>query len=179
MLFRSLAGRYLLENGHRHLAVIAETNRSSGKLRIDGFVQSLKEEGIELDANLLIHSKSKIDDARNAAQVILNMKNRPTAVFAGTDLIATIFVNEARKKQVSVPNDISIVGFDNTIQAELADPGLTTIAQPIEELAQYAMQNLLKSVENPSMPGHRIMLVPELIERQSVKKLKVEPKTLT
>lgn len=170
-----LAGRYLLEKGHRHLAVIAETNRTSGRLRVEGFVQSLKEEGIEFDETLLIHSKSRIEDAKNAAQTLLSMENRPTAVFAGTDLIATIFINQARKKQISIPDEISIIGFDNTVQAELAEPGLTTIAQPIDELAHYVIQNLLKSVENPTMPGHRIMLVPELVERQSVKQLTQKP----
>jgi DNA-binding LacI/PurR family transcriptional regulator len=166
-----LVGQYLLAKGHLNVALIAEPNRSSGRLRVEGFMQSLKEAGVTFNEKSLIHSKSKVDEARIAAQEVLNLKKRPTALFAGTDLIATIFMNEARKMGVRIPEDISVIGFDNTVHAELADPGLTTIAQPINELAYYAIHNLLKSIENKNTQGHRVMLMPELIERQSVKRV--------
>ncbi|MFY0760249.1 LacI family DNA-binding transcriptional regulator [Metabacillus dongyingensis] len=166
-----LAGRYLLDKGHTKVAVIAELNRASGLLRLQGFKHSLADEGINLDENDVVYSKSKIEEAKAAARQILKLEVKPTAVFASTDLIAAIFINEARKAKVAIPNDISVIGFDNTIHAELADPGLTTIAQPIEELAQYAIQKLLLSIGNPDMPGHRIMLAPELVERHSVRDL--------
>ncbi|KMY50992.1 LacI family DNA-binding transcriptional regulator [Peribacillus loiseleuriae] len=166
-----LAGRYLLDKGHRHVAVIAELNRASGSLRVEGLKQSFADEGIKFNDNLVIYSKSKIGEAREAAKEILKLENKPTAVFAATDLIAAIFMNEARKEHVVIPNDISVIGFDNTIHAEIADPGLTTIAQPIEELARLAIHQLLQSIEKPTMSGHRIMLTPELIERNSVRDL--------
>ncbi|MCF7621271.1 MULTISPECIES: LacI family DNA-binding transcriptional regulator [Bacillaceae] len=166
-----LAGRYLLANGHRHVAVIAELNRASGCLRLEGFKQSLLDEGISLNEEHVIHSKSKIEEARKAAKEILRLEDRPTAIFAATDLIAAIFMNEARKENVFIPNEISVIGFDNTIHAELADPGLTTIAQPIDELACYAINQLLMSIEQPNRSGHRIMLAPLLIERNSVRDL--------
>lgn len=166
-----LAGRYLLDKGHTKIAVIGELNRASGVLRLQGFKHSLADEGIHLDENYVVHSKSKIEEAKAAARQILKLEVKPTAVFASTDLIAAIFINEARKAKVAIPHDISVIGFDNTIHAELADPGLTTIAQPIEELAHYAIQKLLLSIGNPDMPGHRIMLAPELIERHSVRDL--------
>lgn len=167
-----LAGRYLLDKGHRHLAIITEINRPSGRLRLDGFMQSIMDEGVTLENDMIIHSKSKIEDAKVAASTILKQEKLPTAVFASTDLIAAVFINEARKAGLSIPNDISVIGFDNTIHAEIVDPGLTTIAQPISELARYAILKLLESIENPKMPGHRIMLTPELIERDSVKNIK-------
>jgi LacI family purine nucleotide synthesis repressor len=166
-----LAGRYLLEKGHKKIAMITEMDRPSGRLRLDGFKQSLSDQGIDLDSNLVINAKSKIEDAKIAAQQILEMKEKPTAVFASTDLIAAIFINEARKAKLSIPYDISIIGFDNTILAEIADPGLTTIAQPTSDLAHYAIQQLLQSIENPNMPEHRIMIAPTLVERRSVRDL--------
>lgn len=166
-----LAGRYLLDKGHRRLAIIAELNRPSGRLRLEGFRRALSDHGIELDQRFIIDSISKIEDAKIASQKILHLSERPTAVFATTDLIAVVFMNEARKTNVSVPEDISVIGFDNTIHAEIADPGLTTIAQPIDELARYAIYKLLESIENPQIPSHRIMLTPSLIERESVKDL--------
>lgn len=164
-----LAGSYLLEKGHRHVAMITELGRSGGRLRLDGFRQSLADGGVTLDNDLVIHSLSKIDEAKEAAQQILKLEEKPTAVFASTDLIAAVFINEARKANVSIPNDISVIGFDNTVHAEIVDPGLTTIAQPIPELAHYAIHQLLQSVESPDITGRRIMLTPKLIERDSVK----------
>lgn len=168
-----LAGRYLLDKGHRKFAVIVEENRESGRLRLEGFRQSLMDEGIELGERFVVFSKSRVEEAKEAANQILALNDRPTCVFAATDLIAAVFMNEARKANISIPEDISVIGFDNTIHAEIADPGLTTIAQPTDELARYAIHQLLDSIEKTNhIPGHRIMLAPELIERDSVKNLK-------
>ncbi|MDQ0974735.1 LacI family purine nucleotide synthesis repressor [Neobacillus niacini] len=166
-----LAGRYLYENGHRQFAVITEPRRVSGRLRVDGFKKALVDEGVDLENAFVIEAKSKIEEAKKAAQQILSLEQRPTAVFASTDLIAVVFINEARKAGVSVPEDISIIGFDNTIHAEISDPGLTTIAQPIAKLASYTIEQLLESIENPGMPPSKIMLAPALIERDSVRNL--------
>ncbi|AKP47075.1 LacI family DNA-binding transcriptional regulator [Bacillus smithii] len=166
-----MAGRYLLEKGHTDMAVIVELKRASGRLRLEGFKQALADEGISLKEERIISAMSKIDEAQAAARKILSLKNRPTAVFAATDLIAAIFTNEARKAKVRIPDDLSIIGFDNTIYAEIADPGLTTIAQPTEELAHFAIDQLLKLIKDPTIPQQRIMLSPTLIERSSVKSL--------
>jgi LacI family purine nucleotide synthesis repressor len=166
-----MAGRYLLEKGHTDIAVIAELNRASGRMRLQGFKQALADEGISLKEERIISAMSKIDEAQAAARKILSFKNRPTAVFASTDLIAAIFTNEARKAKVRIPDDLSIIGFDNTIYAEIADPGLTTIAQPTEELAQFAIDQLLKLIKDPTIPQQRIMLSPMLVERSSVRSL--------
>ncbi|MEJ9212726.1 LacI family DNA-binding transcriptional regulator [Bacillus smithii] len=166
-----MAGRYLLEKGHSDMAVIVELKRASGRLRLEGFKQALADEGISLKEERIISAMSKIDEAQAAARKILSLKNRPTAVFAATDLIAAIFTNEARKAKVRIPDDLSIIGFDNTIYAEIADPGLTTIAQPTEELAHFAIDQLLKLIKDPTIPQQRIMLSPTLIERSSVKSL--------
>jgi LacI family transcriptional regulator, purine nucleotide synthesis repressor len=164
-----LACQYLLEKGHRNIAIITELDRASGRLRLEGFKQSLLDNGIILDNNMVINAKSKIEEAKTAAEQILIMEQKPTAVFASTDLIAAVFINEARKANVSIPNNISIIGYDNTIHAEITDPGLTTIAQPISDLARYAIDQLLQSIDHPNMARRRIMLAPTLIERESVK----------
>ncbi|MBY0145024.1 LacI family DNA-binding transcriptional regulator [Neobacillus niacini] len=166
-----LAGRYLIEKGHRDFVIITEPQRASGVLRVEGFKKALVDEGVDLEGVLVIEAKSKINEARKAANQILRLPKRPSAVFASTDLIAAIFINEVRKAGVSVPQDISIIGFDNTIHAEISDPGLTTIAQPIAKLASYTIEQLLDAIENPSIPPNRIMLAPTLIERESVRDL--------
>lgn len=166
-----MAGRYLLDQGHKDIAIIAEINRASGRMRLEGFKHSLADEGIVLKDEWTLYTMSKIDHAKDAARKILQLENRPTAVFASTDLIAATFINEARKLQIRIPDDLSIVGFDNTIYAELADPGLTTIAQPTQELAHFAMEQLLKLIKDPKIPQQRILLSPTLVERKSVRRL--------
>lgn len=166
-----IAGHYLLKKGHRRLAMIVEKKRQSGRARLSGFQQALAEEGIELEEKFIIDTRSTISEARQAAQHLLSLEEKPTAVFTANDLIAVILINEARKAGLRIPEDLSVIGFDNTIHAEIVDPGLTTIAQPIEELASYSFHQLLQSIERTTMAGHRIMLSPELIERASVKDL--------
>lgn len=164
-----IAGQHLVQKGHRRLAIIAEKKRQSGRARLSGFLQALSEEGLELPEEYIIDSRSTIQEAKVAARHLLSLDERPTAVFTVTDLIAVIFINEARKIGLKIPEDISVIGFDNTIYAEIADPGLTTIAQPIEELAHYSFQQLLQSIGKSAVTGNRIMLAPELVERSSVK----------
>src|SRR4051794_16471176 len=164
-----LAGRYLCQKGHRTFVIITEPQRASSRLRVEGFKKALADEGVNLNSIQVVEAKSKIDEAKMAANQIFQLKKRPTAIFASTDLIAAVFINEARKAGLSIPDDLSIIGFDNTIHAEISDPGITTIAQPIEKLASYTMEQLLDSIKNPGMPANRIMLAPTLVERESVK----------
>jgi LacI family transcriptional regulator, purine nucleotide synthesis repressor len=164
-----LAGRYLCQKGHQAFVIITEPQRASSRLRVEGFKKALADEGVNLNSIQVVEAKSKIDDAKMAANQIFQLKKRPTAIFASTDLIAAVFINEARKAGLSIPDDLSIIGFDNTIHAEISDPGITTIAQPIEKLASYTMEQLLDSIKNPGMPANRIMLAPTLVERESVK----------
>ncbi|MED4224542.1 LacI family DNA-binding transcriptional regulator [Neobacillus cucumis] len=166
-----MAGRYLLDMGHTEIAIIAEQNRASGRMRLEGFKKSLADEGVVLKDEWTLNAMSKIDDAKAAARKILQLENRPTAVFASTDLIAAILIKEASKAHIRIPNVLSIVGFDDSIYAELTEPGLTTIAQPKQELAKYAMEQLLKLIKDPKIPQQRIMLSPRLVERKSVRNL--------
>lgn len=80
-------------------------------------------------------------------------------------------MNEARKQGLAIPGDLSVIGFDNTIYAEMADPGLTTIEQPITQMAEYTFAQLLKTINGSESIKQRVMLTPELVERGSVKNI--------
>lgn len=171
-----MAGEYLIENGHQDIAIIAEMERQSGRLRLEGYKQALKNNNVKIKEQYIINSMSIISCVEMVSKKILTMKKKPTAIFATTDLIAAVFMKEARKENVSIPEDISIIGFDNTIHAEIAQPGLTTIAQPINDLATHALTQLMGYIETETPPGYRVLLLPKLIERTSVKNLKYEIK---
>ncbi len=92
---------------------------------------------------------------------------RPTAVFACNDLLAIGVLKEARSAGLSIPRDLSVVGFDNTMLADICHPTLTSIAQPLREMTEQAMILLNQAIDNPEMPRRKIMLMPELVVRHS------------
>ncbi|CAM4202985.1 LacI family transcriptional regulator [Bacillus albus] len=164
-----LAGSYLTQKGHTSLTIMMEKDRKSSLGRLNGFKQALTDSGISLDDEAIISCYSTVEDSKRASKELLNLPNRPTAVFACTDLIAICLMNEARKQGLSIPEDLSIIGFDNTIYAEIADPGLTTIEQPIKQMAACTFEQLLKTMEMKEHAKQKITIIPQLVERSSVK----------
>ena len=166
-----LAGSYLTQKGHTSLTIMMEKDRKSSLGRLNGFKQALTDSGISLDDDAIISCYSTVEDSKRASKELLNLPNRPTAVFACTDLIAICLMNEARKQGLSIPEDLSIIGFDNTIYAEIADPGLTTIEQPIKQMAACTFEQLLKTMEMKEHAKQKITIIPQLVERSSVKNI--------
>lgn len=153
-----LAGSYLTQKGHTSLTIMMEKDRKSSLGRLNGFKQALTDSGIPLDDEAIISCYSTVEDSKRASKELLNLPNRPTAVFACTDLIAICLMNEARKHGLSIPEDLSIIGFDNTIYAEIADPGLTTIEQPIKQMAACTFEQLLKTMEMKEHAKQKLQL---------------------
>ncbi|MEK4998814.1 LacI family DNA-binding transcriptional regulator [Paenibacillus sp. FSL H7-0918] len=163
------ATEYLLSLGHRRLGIISD-NLPGSKLRVEGFMDALKAAGVGFDnpANLT-HTSATLENGRKAAAAMLvqAQEDRPTAIFACNDLLAIGILKEARSAGLSIPRDLSVVGFDNTMLAEICHPTLTSIAQPLREMTEQAMILLNESIDNPDSPKRKIMLMPELIVRHS------------
>ncbi len=166
-----IAGTYLIEKGHQSVTIITEKDRKSSEGRLAGFKQALTEANLSLENQSIISCYSTVEDSRRASKQLLSLPNRPTAVFACTDLIGVSLINEARKQGLSIPGDLSVIGFDNTIYADIAEPGLTTIEQPISQMATSTFEQLLKSMKKEEHAKQRVTIIPELVERASVKKL--------
>lgn len=164
-----LAGQYLTQKGHISLTIMMEKDRKSSLGRLTGFKQALTDSEVSLEEDAIISCYSTVEDSKRASKELLSLPNRPTAVFACTDLIAICLMNEARKQGLSIPEDLSIIGFDNTIYAEIADPGLTTIEQPITQMAACTFEQLLKTMEMKAHAKQKITIIPQLVERSSVK----------
>jgi DNA-binding LacI/PurR family transcriptional regulator len=137
---------------------------------VEGFMDALKAAGVGFDnpANLT-HTSATLENGRKAAAAMLAQaqEDRPTAIFACNDLLAIGILKEARSAGLSIPRDLSVVGFDNTMLAEICHPTLTSIAQPLREMTEQAMILLNESIDNPDSPKRKIMLMPELIVRHS------------
>ncbi|MEI2302376.1 LacI family DNA-binding transcriptional regulator [Ensifer sp. MJa1] len=140
-----MAARYLLDLGHTKLAMIAgiTENNDRAATRRDGFVAELEKHGIPKSEIAVLESAYKIEAGRNAMKRLMERPDRPTAVFCGSDIIAAGVIKYCHENQIGVPNDISILGFDNLEIAELTTPDLTTVEVPAREMGTLAGDYLL------------------------------------
>ncbi|BCG58576.1 LacI family DNA-binding transcriptional regulator [Paenibacillus sp. URB8-2] len=162
--------KHLIERGHRKIAYCTGglfTAFGKDKDRNLGYQKALEEAGIQVNPSWILVDKHTIEDGKQAMQLLLDMKDRPTAVFTGSDEIAGGLMMAAKKAGLSVPQDLAIIGFDDQPIAEVLDPGLTTIRQPIEQMGKKAGEVLL-NILNQSGPDSAVYELPvELIVRQS------------
>lgn len=163
-----LAAQHLLELGHRKMVVLTESMTvMSSQERVRGFRQALEEAGVAF-ADVAVHTcAARVDEGRRKALKVLDAADRPTAIFAGNDLIAIGVLQAAKEKGMTVPDDLSVVGFDNTVLGTICDPPLTTVAQPIEEMGKQVVDLLLRELGGEAEVKQRVILRPELIVRAS------------
>lgn len=169
------AAAYLYENGHRDIWIIGEQSRHSEQQRIAGFRAYFAQKGHELDNSVVYHSDTEYEDAIEMVKQLLKQDNLPSAIFVTTDIVAVILMNIAQQMGIRVPEDLSVIGFDNTIFAQLYHPQLTTIAQPVNAMGRLAVESLIDIIEEKiTSPFQLTYFEPKLIERATVKKLEVK-----
>lgn len=162
------ATKYLISLGHQKIAMITEdTNISTIKARVEGYKQALEESGIEYDESLVITNNSSLDEGKQSTRELLNLPSPPTAIFASTEFLAIGAIQGARELNVQVPQELSIIGFDDTILSTICDPALTTIAQPIHEMSKKVVELLIAEIKNPKETKQRVVLSPKLVIRES------------
>ncbi|GGJ05015.1 LacI family DNA-binding transcriptional regulator [Paenibacillus hunanensis] len=161
-----VAGRHLLEQGHQRIAHLCgeELYRSTVERR-RGFVQALQEEGLE--PIMIEQGEYSIGFGYATARRWLEADTLPEAIFAGDDYIALGFINALLEAGLSVPRDISVIGYDDQVIAAKLHPLLTTIRQPADEIARAAVQQMLRKINEPDQPVPGVCICPELIIRQS------------
>jgi LacI family transcriptional regulator len=165
--------RYLLDKGHRRIGFIkGHPNEIASEERLSGFESALREAGCESDPALIAQGYFSYRSGLEAAEILLSGKSPPTAIFACNDDMAAAVVSVAHRKGLDVPGDISVAGFDDTPIAATLWPQLTTIRQPISEMAEIAMDLLVRDIRHRHAGGEskRIdrLVAHALIERQSV-----------
>jgi DNA-binding LacI/PurR family transcriptional regulator len=165
-----MATSHLVSLGHKKIAImLGNMSRTSDKYRLQAYRQVLEENGLDFDEELVIHTDYSMENGKRAALELLQSPQRPTAIFACFDALAIGVYQAARELGLSIPNDLSVIGFDNTILAAIVDPPLTTIAQPIHEMGRQVMNLLVQEIEGEKNTKQRVILPPELIIRNSTK----------
>ena len=167
-----LAGQYLLRLNHQRIGCITLHLPLSYQIpRIVGFQQALTEGGIELTTEDFTIGNGRYESGYKAMQELIQRRPDLTAVFVFNDLMALGAMNALRAQGIRVPEDLSIIGFDNIFYASTSEPALTTIAQPIAAMGQECITQLLQRIQQPEKPPTLITLPVELIERSSCRHL--------
>jgi LacI family transcriptional regulator len=167
------ATEYLINLGHRRIGLIAGTPQiASAQERLEGYKAALADHRIDFDPELVAQGDFWQPVGCQAAITLLSLKQPPTAIFASNDLSAFGAMDAARDRGLRIPEDISIVGFDDIPQASLTHPKLTTVRQPLDEMGRTAVRMLLARIEDPSQPPRRVTLPTQLIVRDSCKAIR-------
>lgn len=163
------ATRHLIQMGHKRLGVITGplklTNASE---RLKGFTRALNESGLQIDPEFIQEGQFDTASGYQAALRLLRMLPRPTAIFAGNDLIAFGVLQAARELNLLCPEDVSITGFDSLEFTRFTDPALTSVYQPGYQLGATAARLLLQRVDGMRSAPKKVILPTELKRRNSV-----------
>lgn len=166
------ATSYLIEMGFQNIAFISGPKGiSSADERAAGFRRALKTNKIDYRQEFTFHGDFHYSGGRQAFLHFRTLPEKPDAVFAANDMMAIGFIHTAKENNVRIPHDISVVGFDDIELSSIIIPPLTTIAQPIEEIAEIATRRLLEKIELQKTDIRKIVLEPHLIIRESSRKL--------
>lgn len=168
------ATNYLIGLGHRKIAHITGLmGLSSATERLEGYKAALTDHNISVDENYILHGDFYQHLGYTHAQTLVNMSERPTAIFAANDLTAIGVMEAVREFGLSIPEDLSIIGFDDIPQSVITYPKLTTMHQSLEQMGRVAVQLLLEQIENPERPARRMTLATRLVERESCREISV------
>ncbi|GAA1949166.1 LacI family DNA-binding transcriptional regulator [Microbacterium aquimaris] len=170
-----LATQHLIELGHRDIAIIPGISSECANARLAGYHSALQQAGLVARPEYRVDGDFRYDRGREAGNQLLSLPTPPTAVFAANDLEALGVLDAARSRGVSVPHDLSVVGFDDTIQAVSAAPRLTTIRQPFAEIGSTAVQVLHQLLTGQTLTTHRLELATELVVRESTAAPRLQP----
>jgi len=165
-----IAVNYLIAKGHYKIAHFAgPQNSSSGQERLKGYLKGLEDSYIEVNKKYIFETEGTSKGGYEATKKLLELLNKPTAIFAYNDFVAIGIMELLKERSLEVPNDYSIIGFDDIKLSSLKMIDLTTIKQPITEEASEIIRVLFKRIETgPTGKTDKIIFDTEIIERSSV-----------
>jgi LacI family transcriptional regulator len=164
--------KHLIALGHHRIGfVVGHPNQSASAQRLAGYRAAIQESGADASPELVVQGLFTYRSGLDAAEQLLALSDRPTAIFASNDDMAAAAVAVAHRLGLDVPGDLTVTGFDDTTLATAIWPELTTVRQPIAEMARQAVQSLVRRVrarrEGEAAGPEQIELASELVRRQS------------
>ena len=166
-----IATQHLLSLGHRIIALITgPSNITPSADRVTGYRAALQQSNLPVDENLIVRGNFHPPSGYEGALRLFQCIPRPTAVYACNDMMAIGVIRAASQLGLGIPEDVSIVGFDDIELTSYTTPPLTTISQPKQEIGQLAVSLVLERIQNPSLPPRRSVLSPRLVIRESTQR---------
>lgn len=159
---------YLIELGHTRIATIAgDLHTQAGQSRLDGFHDALNKHNIKIPDTYVKNGDFLRTPARAAAEQLLRLKERPTAIFAASDVMALEVMDVAKSKKIKVPQDLSLVGFDDNPINLTSSVRLSTVAQPLVEMGRLGLERLYQISHGKARLPVKEVIRPTLIKGQS------------
>jgi LacI family transcriptional regulator len=163
-----LATQHLLDLGHRQIAYLGGPAAAAcHQARMQGYRGAMEAEGAPVPDEYVRTGRFSYEQGIAGGATLLDLPEPPTAVFAGSDETALGVIEAARVRGLRVPEDLSVVGFDDTPVARLAAPPLTTVRQPLREMGAVAVRTALRLAAGEAVDSHHVELATELVVRQS------------
>ncbi|OOE78646.1 transcriptional repressor PurR [Salinivibrio sp. PR6] len=167
-----LATQHLIDCGHRQIGCISgPLLKQQAQRRFQGFKDALRDAGLTENADWMVEADFECEGGYQGMQAIAASGALPSAIFAGNDMMAMGAINAANALGIRVPEDLSIMGYDDIHLAKFVSPSLTTIHQPKYRLGQAAVETLLHKLDDPQSDSQTVQLEPTLVVRESVKRV--------
>jgi LacI family transcriptional regulator len=162
------ATEYLIKLGHTRIGFITGSMDLGAAIdRLEGYRSALRVHHIAQDPQLIFEGDFFQPDGYAGGRALLDLQDRPTAIFASNDVMAMGAMDAIRSRGLRIPEDVSILGFDDIPQAAVVRPALTTVRQPLEHMGRLATQMLIDKLKNPEKEIGRVELPAQLIVRDS------------
>lgn len=160
---------HLIELGHTKIATIAgDLHTQAGQARLDGFNDALKRHKISVPASYIKNGDFLRTPARAAAEQLLKLKDRPTAIFAASDVMALEVMDVAKTKKLRIPHDLSLIGFDDNPINLSAPIRLSTVAQPLVEMGRLGLEHLYQISHGKAKLPVKEVIRPKVVKGQSI-----------
>ncbi|MGL1076770.1 substrate-binding domain-containing protein [Vibrio parahaemolyticus] len=167
-----LAAKYLIDCGHTEIGCITgPLIKHQAQMRYEGYKRAMNEACLEFNANWIIESDFECEGGYQAFKKMAERGTLPSSIFVSNDMMAMGVINAANELSIKVPDDLSIIGYDDIHIAKFMSPSLTTIHQPKYRLGQAAVETLVRRLDDKSNEAQVVQLEPTLVVRNSVKLL--------
>ncbi len=167
-----LAAKHLIDNNHRQIGCITgPLVKHQAQMRYEGYKRAMIESGLEFNADWIIEADFECEGGYEAFQKMKAKGPLPSAIFVSNDMMAMGVINAASEHGIRIPEDLSIIGYDDIHISKFMTPALTTIHQPKYRLGQAAVEAVLAKVKNPDNVSQVVQLEPTLVIRSTVKNL--------
>lgn len=160
-----------IENGHKNIAFLVGPLREpiNSEQKLAGYKRALQEAGIEYNEENVIEGDYSYDSGLEALERLIESKNRPTAIYVGSDEMALGVIHGAKDKGIDVPDELEVISSDNTRLSQMVRPQLTTVVQPLYDIGAVAMRLLTKLMNKEKVDEQTVILPHRIEKRQSTK----------